>query len=168
MGSERPRLSNLGLRLYYGQIGIDVDAYDPKTGGRTLKEAESRWGPLPPTYRSSSRVEDDVSGIRVFRVPVGVLFRGVIGFKELGIGDIEIIQPHLRVVTAWPSIHPTGQRYRWFGPDGTLLPEGQVPGVEDLAELPEAWVTGLARDSVREEFFDGSAPNRPRSSEAAS
>ena len=164
---ERPRLSNLGNRLYYGQIGIDVDAYDAKTGDLTLKEAESRWGPLPPTYRSSSRIDDDVSGIRVFRAPVGVLFRGKIGFPELGIGDIETIQPHLRVVIAWPSIHPkTGQHYRWFGPDGTLLPEGQVPRVEDLAELPEAWVTGLSRDSVREEVFDGSAPNRPREEDA--
>jgi Bifunctional DNA primase/polymerase, N-terminal len=125
--------------LYYGQIGIDVDAYDAKTGDLTLKEAESRWGPLPPTYRSSSRIDDEVSGIRVFKASVGLFFRGKIGFPELGIGDIETIQPHLRVVIAWPSIHPkTGQQYRWFGPDGTLLPEGQVPRVEDLAELPEA------------------------------
>jgi hypothetical protein len=160
---EQSPLSNLGLRVNYGLIGIDVDAYDAKTGGRTLKEAESRWGPLPPTYRSSSRIHDDVSGIRVFRVPVGALFRGVIGFKELGIGDIEVIQPHLRVVIAWPSIHPkTGQQYCWFGPDGTLLPEGEVPHVEDLPELPERWVAELAKDSVREESFDGSAPNRPQ------
>jgi hypothetical protein len=156
-----------GLRLGYGLIGIDVDAYESKTGGRTLKEAESRWGPMPPTYRSSSRIEDEVSGIRVFRGPVGVYFRGAIGFKELDIGDIEVVQPHHRVVIAWPSIHPkTGQQYRWFGPDGTLLPEGEVPRVEDLPELPEAWVTALAKDSVREEFFDGSAPNRPKSSDA--
>jgi hypothetical protein len=39
---------------------------------------------------------------------------------------------------------------------------GQVPRVDDIPELPEAWVAGLAKDSVREEFFDGSAPNRPR------
>ena len=36
-----------------------------------------------------------------------------------------------------------------------------MPSVEDLPARPEAWVTGLAKDSVREEFFDGSAPNRP-------
>jgi AAA domain len=160
---ERPPLSNLGLRVNYGLVGIDVDAYDAKTGGRTLEEAESRWGPLPPTHRSSSRIDDEVSGIRVFRGPVGMHFRGVIGFKELGIGDIEIIQPHHRVVIAWPSIHPkTGQQYRWFGPDGTLLPECEVPRIGDLPELPERWVAKLARDSVREEFFDGSAPNRSR------
>ena len=164
---ERPRLSNIGNRLYYGQIGIDVDAYEPKTGGRTLAEAETRWGLMPPTWRSTARIDDDVSGIRVFRVPVGVLFRSVIRFKELGLGHIEIIQPHHRVVIAWPSIHPdTRQLYRWFSPDGRLLPEGEVPRVEDLAELPESWVTGLARDSVREEVFDGSAPNRPREEDA--
>ncbi len=99
-------------------------------------------------------------------MPLALFFRGTIGFPELGIGDIEIIQPHHRVVIAWPSIHPkTGQQYRWFGPDGTLLPEGEVPRVEDLPELPEEWVAQLAKDSVREEFFDGSAPNRPRSSD---
>ena len=53
---EKHPESNLGLRLQYGLVGIDVDAYDGKTGGRTLKEAESRWGPLLPTYRSSSRI----------------------------------------------------------------------------------------------------------------
>jgi hypothetical protein len=163
----QPPLSNIALRVNYGLIGIDVDAYDPKTGGRTLKEAESRWGALPPTYRSTSRIADAVSGIRVFRGPVGAFFRSVIVFKDLGLGDIEIIQPHHRYVTAWPSIHPkTGQRYRWFDPDGGLLPEGQVPRVENLAELPDAWVIGLAKDSVRKEFFDGSAPNRPRACDA--
>jgi hypothetical protein len=161
---ERPPLSNLALRVNYGLIGIDVDAYESKTGGRTLKEAESRWGPLPPTWRSTARVDDDVSGIRVYRVPVDAFFRSVIEFKDRGLGDIEIIQPHHRYVTAWPSIHPkTRQQYRWFGPDGSLLPEGEAPRVDDIPELPEAWVTGLAKDSMREEFFDGSAPNRPRS-----
>jgi hypothetical protein len=164
---ERPNLSNLGLRLNYGLIGIDVDAYDAKTGGRTLKEAESRWGSLPPTHRSSSRMADEVSGIRVFRVAEGLFFRGKIGFPAMGIGDIEIVQPHHRVVIAWPSIHPrTGQQYRWFGPDGAPLPEGEVPAVEDLTELPEAWVNGLGKDSVREEVFDGSAPNRSKASDA--
>lgn len=164
---EERRLSNLALRVNYGLIGIDVDAYDTKTGGLTLKEAETRWGPLPPTWRSTARIDDDVSGIRVFRVPVGVFFRSVIQFKNLELADIEIIQPHHRYVTAWPSIHPKiGQQYRWFGPDGTQLPQNQVPSVEDIPALPEAWVTGLSRDSVREEVFDGSAPNRPREEDA--
>ena len=137
MGAGTVPAEHVALRVEYGQIGIDVDAYEPKTGGRTLEEAES-VGALPPMWRSTARIDDDVGGIRVFRVPVGVFFRSVIAFKNHGLADIEIIQPHHRYVTAWPSIHPkTGQQYRWFGPDGTLLPEGQVPRVEDLAELPE-------------------------------
>ncbi len=40
MGGGRISPSNVGLRLNYGLLGIDVDAYDAKTGGQTLKEAE--------------------------------------------------------------------------------------------------------------------------------
>jgi hypothetical protein len=163
----RPADSNLMLRVEYGVIGIDVDAYDSKTGGQTLEEAEGRWGPLPSTFRSSARSEEDVSGVRIFRVPEDMFFRSVIDFRDKGLGDIEIVQSHQRYITAWPSIHPkTGQQYRWYGPDGALLPEGQVPSVDEIPVLPEAWVVGLAKDSVREEFFDGSAPNRPRVSDA--
>jgi len=162
-----PSGSNLVLRVDHGLLGIDVDAYDNKTGGQTLKEAESRWGPLPLTYRSSARIDDHISGIRVLRVPVGVLFCSRIDFKELQIGDIEIIQPHHRFITAWPSIHPkTGQRYRWFGPGGELLPEGQVPRVAEIPELPQEWIDALAKDAVRHELFDGPAPNRPKYSDA--
>lgn len=161
--SDKPRGSNLVLRVDHGIIGIDVDAYEGKIGGRTLAHAESLWGPLPATYRSSSRVEDEVSGIRLFRVPADVFYENVIQFKDRGLADIEIIQPHHRYVTAWPSIHPkTGQPYRWWAPDGAQLPEGQVPRVEDLADLPHAWIGALSKNALRAEVFDGSAPNRPK------
>jgi hypothetical protein len=148
------------LRVEYGLIGIDVDAYDDKTGGLTIEEAENRWGPLPPTYRSSSRRDDGVSGIRLYRVPEGVRFRGGVKFDDVDTGNVDIVQPHHRHITAYPSIHPEGGQYRWYGPDVKLLPEGVVPNVEDIPELPPQWVDALSRDSVREEVFDGSAPNR--------
>lgn len=160
--AEKPPDSNLMLRLEYGLIGIDVDAYQSKTGGQTLKEAEALWGALPSTYRSSARGEDDVSGVRLFRVPQGVLFRTGIKFDDLEIGHIDIIQPHHRHITAYPSIHPNGGRYRWYGPDGVRLPEGQVPRVHDLPELPPKWVEQLGRDAVRDEVFDNSAPHRTK------
>lgn len=157
----RPPGSNLGLRLEHGVIGVDVDAYGAKTGGKTIAEAERRWGPLPATYRSSARADDQVSGIRLYRIPEGTLLKGVIRFADQGIGDIEIAQPHHRLVVAWPSIHPkVGQPYRWYGPDGQLMAETMVPRVRDLPELPQAWVDALCREAVREETFDGSAPNR--------
>jgi hypothetical protein len=157
---NEPADANLAIRVNYGVIGIDVDAYGNKAGGRTLEEAEKRWGPLPPTFRSSSRGEDAVSGIRVYRVPEGVLFRPGIKFDDLGIGHVDIIQPHHRHITAWPSIHPNGCQYRWYGLDGLVLPEGPVPRVQDLSELPPNWVGQLSRDAVRDEAFDGSALNR--------
>lgn len=156
----QPADANLMLRVNHGVIGIDVDAYGGKSGGRTIEEAENRWGALPPTYRSSSRGDDAVSGIRIYRVPEGVLFRGGVKFDDLSIGNVDIVQPHHRHITAWPSIHPSGARYQWYGPDGALLPENQVPRVQDLPDLPAKWVEELTRDAVREAVFDGSAPNR--------
>jgi hypothetical protein len=72
-------------------IGIDIDAYGEETGALTLAEAEKRWGPLPPTYRATSRT-DGVSGIRLFRAPAGTKLHGDLKFAELGFGDIEFIQ----------------------------------------------------------------------------
>lgn len=160
--SKRPNV-NLCLRVEHGVLVLDVDNYDDKTGGKTIEEAERPGGPLPPTYRSTSRLDDPVSGQRFYRVPLGVLFRPEIKFADLGLGHVETIQPHLRVSVVWPSIHPkTGQVYRWFGPDGSLLPEGVVPRVDDLPDLPPEWVEGLQKGALRDEVFDGSAPNRSR------
>jgi hypothetical protein len=36
-------------------IGIDCDHYGDKTGGETLAKWEAEYGPLPPTYVSTSR-----------------------------------------------------------------------------------------------------------------
>ena len=110
--------SNLGLRVEYGILVLDVDSYDGKTGGATLEEAEHRWGPLSSTYRSTSRLGDSVSGQRFYRVPLGMLFRSVIEFAELGLGHIDTIQPHLRVSAVWPSIHPNTGEVRSDGPEG--------------------------------------------------
>jgi hypothetical protein len=159
-----PHLSNLLLRLYYGDFALDIDAYDPKKGAQTLAQAESRWCPLPPTWRSTSRLDDPVSGIRLFTVPLGVRFKGVIKFPELGIGDIEIIQPHHRGIAAWPSVKD-GRLTRWYNPTGELVPEGVVPPYGDWPDLPDEWVTALEAGSLHEEVFDGSAPNRSRSAQ---
>lgn len=165
VAKESPN-GNLGLRMDYGFVGIDVDAYGDKTGALALAEAERRWGALPPTYRSTARIDDAISGIRVFKVPLGVLLRGDLKFvldDGRKVGHIEIIQPHHRLVVCWPSIHPkTGCVYQWFAPDGTLLGEGVVPRVEDISDLPERWVEELSRDAVRDEVFNGSCLSRTR------
>ena len=110
-----------------------------------MDHAESLWGTLPPAWRSTSRLDDPVSGISIFKVPEGYLARGEIAFKDLGIADVELIQNHHRTVCAWPSEHPqTGNTYRWFNRQGELVPEGVVPDVDDHPDLPLAWLEGLA------------------------
>ena len=138
---------NLALRLPDGVIGIDVDAYEPKTGAATLCEAEKCWGALPPSYRSTSRT-DGVSGVRLYQVPPGTMLRDRIALPEQGIGDVEIVQRHHRYVLAWPSVHPTGAVYRWYADiDGGEL--DTPPALDDLPRLPDAWLEALRVEPAR-------------------
>jgi replicative DNA helicase len=162
--SGRPD-DNVCLRLNFGVIGIDVDAYDQKTGASTIHEAESRWGPLPPTYRSSSRDSDSVSGIRFYTVPEEVEFVAGLSFPDLECGHVDIIQPSYRYATVSPSIHPSGSKYRWYRPNGSKIDDGEVPSIVDLPALPDSWVQALSKTSLREEVFEGSRTKLPKESE---
>lgn len=128
---------NIALRLPPNVIGIDVDHYDGKDGGGTLDGLVAKYGPLPPTWTTGSRA-DGVSGIRLYRVPVGLRWPGDLG------GGIEVIQARHRYAIVWPSIHPKGGTYTWSHP-GELahVIKDYVPKVMDLPELPQAWVDGL-------------------------
>jgi hypothetical protein len=134
---------NIAIRLPADVIGIDVDAYDGKTGAATLAEAEKRWGRLPYSPRSTSRNGDHISGIRLYRIPAGVELVDRIEFPDLKIGDVEICQHHHRYVMCWPSIHAkTGRAYEWLGIDSTTL---QPPYPADVPELPAAWLEALTK-----------------------
>lgn len=135
---------NLCLRMPPDVVGIDVDAYGAKTGGQAIAEAEKRWGPLPPTVRSTSR-EDGVSGIRLYRIPSGTQLAERIEFPDLGVGDIEICQRRHRYVIAWPSIHPEGRGYWWRNHHNQFV---GVPNVDELPELPAAWIAHLAHNDT--------------------
>ncbi|NPC97885.1 bifunctional DNA primase/polymerase [Nocardioides sp. zg-DK7169] len=133
----RRRGGNIGLRLPSDVIGLDVDAYDDKHGGKVLAEAEARLGKLPPTWRSTSRDTDFVSGIRYYRVPPGRRWANVLG------EHVELIHHGHRFAVAPPSVHPAGGEYGWWDPDG--LPTHDIPTVAELASLPDAWVAELDR-----------------------
>lgn len=131
---------NLCLRLPDGIIGIDVDEYGAKRGAAAFAEAGRRWGGLPPACRSTSRDNNPISGIRLFRVPQGTQLETTITFPDLGLGDIEIIQHHHRYVVSWPSIHPEGRPYRWRTDDDQFC---SIPNVDQLPWLPQSWIDGL-------------------------
>lgn len=123
---------NIALRLPPDVLGVDVDHYDSKPGGAILADLERRLGALPPTWRTTSR-DDGLSGIRLYRIPAGLRWPGVLG------PGIETIRHEHRYAVAWPSTHPNGGTYRWITPDGaTML--GGVPHIDDLPDLPAAWV----------------------------
>lgn len=135
--------SNLALRVPRTVVGIDVDAYGAKKGRETLEHAESLWGKLPGTVRTTSRA-DDVSGIRMYSVPAGTVLHTVITFPELGLDGIETVQYFHRYAMAWPSVHPTtGGIYRWMNDEGIILSD--PPSVNSFPLLPDTWLDALSR-----------------------
>jgi hypothetical protein len=131
--------ANIGLRLPWDVIGIDVDAYDGRNGGRTLRRLSGILGPLPTTWRSTSRApEDAVSGIYLFRAPrkPDWLWTG-----DLGVGSgIEIAQYHHRFATVAPSLHNVTRRpYMWRRGER----EATAPRPEELPQLPLDWARYL-------------------------
>jgi bifunctional DNA primase/polymerase-like protein len=129
---------NIAIRLPADVIGIDVDDYGDKNGAATIAEAETRWGKLRYSPRSSAR-DDGKSGIRLYRIPEGVKLKQGIEFPELGLGGVEVCQHHHRYVMCWPSIHPNGGQYQWHGIDGV----GEPPALADIPELPADWLEAL-------------------------
>jgi hypothetical protein len=130
--------AQLGLRLPRNVIGIDIDMYDAKTGRLRLRQLVAEYGPLPPTWISTSR--QDGSGIWLYHVEDSSQFR-----HDLT-GGIEVIRWCGRFVMAAPSTHPkTGARYGWIRPGEKELVYDEFPSAldGDLTALPEAWAVGL-------------------------
>lgn len=133
---------NIALRLPPDVLGVDVDAYGDKAGGATFAEAQERWGTLPPTWMSTAR-DDGTSGIRLYRIPEGLRWPGQVG------PGIETIHAGHRYAMVWPSLHPEGRVYRWYRPDG--LASTAPPRVDELPDLPDAWIAGLTGGEMAEQ-----------------
>jgi P4 family phage/plasmid primase-like protien len=135
-------------------IGIDVDHYQSgnkdKKGGDQLKALEAQFGKLPETWISSSRT-DGFSGIRYYRVPRGLAFRGQVA------KDIECISKGYRFAVVWPSIHPSGETYWWFPPGVVPDEKGRshwqssmhLPKASELPILPDSWLDYLTQHGMR-------------------
>lgn len=143
---------SIALRMPEGVLGIDVDEYEKagvrKHGAQTLANAVERWGELPPTWSSTARGPGQPSRILLFRVPPG---RYAANLNAVG-PDVEVIQRHHRYVVVAPSPNPQagGSPYAWYRPDGSPAAPGEVPTPAHLAELPPAWVKGLAEGATEQ------------------
>ncbi|MDR3658505.1 MAG: AAA family ATPase [Mycobacterium sp.] len=131
-----PGILALAERLPEGVLGIDVDAYDGKNGEQTLADWEAQFGPLPPTYRVTAR-GDGVSGIRLYRVPVGFYP------KETHNSGVEFLDHHHRYMAAPPSWHHIGKPYRLILPNGKRSKFGILPSVDTIPLLPQSYLDGL-------------------------
>jgi hypothetical protein len=99
-------------------IGIDVDQYGDKHGADTLAAWATEWGPLSPTYVSTSR-DDGVSGIRWFKVPGG--WRGKANHPS-----VELVQRWHRQGVMQPSLHET-RKVRIAGSPRATSPRSRSP-----------------------------------------
>jgi hypothetical protein len=132
---------NVALAVQRNVVGVDVDAHDGKLGMDTLIELEKLHGRLPPTWSVTSRTNG--SRLAFYRLPEGVTSDG--WANQYGPG-IDVIRYGHRYAMVAPSVHPSGEAYRWLGPDGTDAPAGVIPECDDLAELPMPWVELVAPD----------------------
>lgn len=132
----------LGQRLPAGVLGIDVDAYDGKNGAETLRDWETRFGPLPATYIITAR-RDGVSGIRLYRVPFDHYP------KEIPGSGVEFLDHHHRYIAVPPSWHHTGARYALYLPSGKRSKSGVLPPIDRIPWLPESYLDGLPVCSAR-------------------
>lgn len=150
------RRSNICVRLAgvdeeHEIIGIDVDQYakgdKDKKGHDQLLRLQNRLGKLPDTWISSSRT-DGKSGIRYFRVPRGLAFRGKVD------KDIEVLRKGHRYAMVWPSVHPDGMLYWWFPPsvdpdeNGKGAWDGKLPDARKFPLLPDKWTDFLTNGRV--------------------
>ena len=123
---------SIGARMADGVIGVDLDLYKEGTIER-YAEVVKRCGKLPKTLMATART--DHSGIRFFRVPAGIRFKGA------PIEGVEIIQRHHRyaMVSGWNP--KAGAEYQLIDEQsGEVVPLESIWDTSELADLPWAWV----------------------------
>jgi putative DNA primase/helicase len=144
--------ANIGLRLD-GVVGIDIDGAEGQ--GILYLYGEER-GALPATFSSTSRGPGQPRRILFFRIPDGLDVHGAEwalaerhgtpGPEGRRLLPIDILHHGYRYAVVYPSVHPSGEQYRWYGPDGELC---TIPEAGELPMLPDAWCE-LFRELVAE------------------
>lgn len=132
--------ANIALRLPSNLIALDIDVY--KQDLERLETLESQLGTLPDTWNSDSRGGD--GGKLIYKVPPGMKWQS-------SIGGITVIQHTHRYVMAFPSFNRVSDsRYLWYDRlGGEVVPDYQIPDVEELEYLPDKWIKALEKHEAQ-------------------
>jgi len=130
---------NVALRLPKNVLALDVDTY--KGDLDRLAKLEAELGKLPTTWNSDSR--GGQGGKLLYRIPDELASER----WQSNISGITIVQHTHRYVMALPSRNKeSNSRYQWYmGLNGPLVPDYQIPTVNDLTDIPEEWASVLKK-----------------------
>ncbi|KFI65737.1 bifunctional DNA primase/polymerase [Bifidobacterium cuniculi] len=130
---------NTGISMPDGILVIDIDSADGHNrkadGWEGIQQLVPDLGELPATWTSTAHGPEHPYAHRFYQVPTGLKWKG--GAVE----GVDLLRHAHRYAVVWPSIHPTGEQYRWYTPDGTEADHIPTPG--ELTALPDSWVAFL-------------------------
>lgn len=133
--------ANTGIVIPEGVLVLDIDAEQghqvKADGAKGISELSQELGVLPATWSSTAHGIDSPARHLFYKVPEGLAWKGG------AIEGVDILQPGHRYSVVWPSIHPSGEMYRWYTPSGAF--SGTLPHIGDLATLPWKWVDYLRK-----------------------
>lgn len=133
--------ANTGIVIPEGVLVLDIDAAQghqvKADGAKGISELSQELGALPATWSSTSHGIDSPARHLFYKVPEGLAWKGG------AIEGVDILQPGHRYSVVWPSIHPSGEMYRWYTPSGRVA--STLPHISDLATLPWKWVDYLRK-----------------------
>ena len=149
--------ANTGIVIPEGVLVLDIDAeqgHQVKADGvKGISELAQKLGALPDTWSSTSHGIDSPARHLFYKVPEGLMWKGG------AIEGVDVLQPGHRYSVVWPSIHPSGEMYRWYTPSGSVA--STLPRISDLATLPWNWVDYL-RKPDREKASNSTTFTQPQ------
>lgn len=149
--------ANTGIVIPEGVLVLDIDAAQghqvKADGAKGISELSQELGVLPATWSSTAHGIDSPARHLFYKVPEGLAWKGG------AIEGVDILQPGHRYSVVWPSIHPSGEMYRWYTPSGSVA--STLPRISDLATLPWNWVDYL-RKPDREKASNSTTFTQPQ------
>lgn len=155
--SQSDPTANTGIVIPEGVLVLDIDAEQghqvKADGAKGISELSQELGALPATWSSTSHGIDSPARHLFYKVPEGLMWKGG------AIEGVDVLQPGHRYSVVWPSIHPSGEMYRWYTPNGRVA--STLPRISDLATLPWNWVDYL-RKPDREKASNSTTFTQPQ------